>query len=317
MAKYGKRFALVLCLLALCVGMVSVTAFAVNYDPVTATIPVEVALTGTLPSTPDTFKVQLTADDPSYPMPADAVNGVAVLDFKGSGKDAFKITYDNLGVYTYTAKQLDIGNKDCYQDKGIYDITVYVVNNADYTAFDLTVVVCRQGETEKSDIRYSNRYANPTYAQLAATKTMDKKAPKDGAFQFELLDAAGVAVQTLTNTGSDVVFTPILCNEEGDFTYTIREVDGKNSKIIYDKNAYTAVIHVYKDTNGDYQCEVTYKLGDKVLDTAPAFANKTKPVTPATGDTANLALWGGIMVAALAAIVILLIAMKKKSQKAA
>jgi len=317
MAKNVKRFALVLCLLALCVGMMTMTALAVDYDPVTATIPVEVALTGTLPSTPDTFQVELKADDPAYPMPAGAVDGVAVMELVGSGTDSFNITFNNLGVYTYTVKQLDLGNKDCYQDKGIYDITVYVVNNADYTAFDLTVVVCRQGETEKSDILFQNRYANPTFAELSATKTMDKKVPKDGAFQFELLDAEGVAVQAVTNVGSDVVFTPILCNQEGEFTYTIREVAGTNSKIIYDKNAYTAVITVYKDANGDYQCEVAYKLNDTVLDAVPAFANKTKPVTPATGDNANMALWGGIMVAALAAIVVLLLTMKKKANKAA
>jgi LPXTG-motif cell wall-anchored protein len=46
-----------------------------------------------------------------------------------------------------------------------------------------------------------------------------------------------------------------------------------------------------------------------------AFANKTKPVIPQTGDNANLMLWAGLMVVALIAIVVILLAMKKKSKK--
>lgn len=325
MAKNVKRFALVLCLLAMCVGAASVTALAVDYDPVTATIPVEITLSGKLPEVPDTFQVELTADDPTFPMPVGSVDGVFTMDLaddpadekEGYMTDDLVIEFNDLGVYTYTLKQLDIGNEDCYQDTHTYRITAYAVNNEDYSGFDLTVVIYRDDENEKrDDIVFENRYANPTQAQFAATKTMDKKAPKDGAFQFELLDAEGVLVENVTNVGKDVTFTPIEYYKSGVYTYTIREVAGKNSKIIYDKNQYTVTVEVTKDDNGDYINTVTYSLKDKVLEDVPAFANKTKPIIPDTGDNANIALWGGIMVVALAAIIVLLLVMKKKPNKA-
>lgn len=323
MAKNLKRFALALCVLALCVSTLGVVCFAA-YAPVTATIPVEVALTGTLPEIPDTFQVELTADDPSFPMPAGAVNGVFVLDLTAdelnpngsSGK--LEMTYDKHGIYTYTVKQLDLGNEDCYQDTHTYKIIAQVVNNADYTAFDLIVVVYRDDQTEKrDDILFENRYANPTQAQIAATKTMDKKAPKDGAFQFELLDAEGVLVENVVNIAGDVIFTPIEYYKSGTYTYTLREVAGKNSKIIYDKNQYTVTVEVSKDENGDYQHTVTYSLKDKVLEDIPGFVNKTKPVIPQTGDNANLPLMLGIMAVVLIAIIIIVSALKKSGKKPA
>ena len=314
MTKMMKRFALVLCLVALCVGMMSVAALAA-YDPVTAEIPVHITLSGTLPETPDTFKVEMTADDPAFPMPEGAVDGVYVMELVGQSSGTLKITYDKLGVYSYTVKQLDIGNGDCYQDTHTYQVTAYVTNNEDYTGFDLAVIVVRDDSTEKrDDIIFENRYANPDYAQIVATKTMDKKTPKDGAFTFELLDAEGNVLQTVANDADgNVTFEPIYCYEIGTTTYTLREVAGTNKKIIYDKTEYTVVVDVTKDDNGDYVATVTYLKGEEAVEGA-AFANKTKPVVPQTGDAAYPLLWGGIMAAALLAIVVVLVSMKKKEK---
>lgn len=313
MTKMMKRFALVLCLVALCVGMMSVAVLAA-YDPVTAEIPVQITLSGTLPETPDTFQVEMTAADPTFPMPEGAVDGVYVMDLVGQSSGALKITYDKLGVYTYTVKQLPVANDDCYQDNPeVYEVSVFVTNNADYTAFDLVVAVhCNGSEEKVSDLIFANRYANPAYAQIVATKTMDKKAPKDGAFTFELVDAEGNVVQTVANDAEgNIIFEPIYCYEIGSTTYTLREVAGTNKKIIYDKTEYTVVVDVTKDDNGDYVATVTYLKGEDAVDAA-AFANKTKPVVPQTGDAAYPLLWGGIMAAALLAIVVVLVSMKKK-----
>ena len=311
-----KRFALVLCLVALCVSLLGVSALAVSYDPVTTTIPVEIALSGYLPEVPDTFKIQVTAEDPTFPMPEGAADGKYVMDMMGNATADFSITFDKHGVYTYTVEQLDIGNEDCYQDTHTYKVVAQVVNNEDFTGFSLIVVVYRDDQNEKrEDIIFENRYAMPTEVQVAATKTMDGKTPKDGAFQFELVDADGVAVQTVTNLGSDVIFEPIVCNKIGSTTYTLREVVGSNKKIIYDKTEYTVTVDVTKDDNGDYVGSVSYLKGESALMGTPAFANKTKPIVPNTGENANIMLWGGVMVVALVAIVILLIVMKKKTAK--
>lgn len=315
--KNMKRFALVLCLVALCVSLLGVTALAA-YEPVTAKIPVEISLSGLLPETADTFRVELTPADNTCPMPAGTVGGVYTMDLVGASAGTIEITFDKHGIYTYTAKQLPVDNADCYLDESTYKIVAQVVNNEDYTGFDLIVVIYRNDESEKPDvISFANRYAMPTEVQMSATKTMDKKVPKGGAFSFELVDKAGTVLDTAANDEfGAVTFLPISYYQSGTYTYTIREVKGTSKNIIYDATAYTAVVDVTKDENGDYTASVTYLKGEEAVDVA-AFANKTKPITPATGDTANMALWGGIMVAALAAIVVLLIAMKKKSQKAA
>lgn len=315
MTKMMKRFALVLCLVALCVGMMSVAALAA-YEPVTATVPVTVALSGTLPATPDTFQVELTAEEEGNPMPAGAVNGVYVLDVQGGTTAALNIEFSKLGVYNYTVKQLDLGNPDCYQDTHTYKVTAFVTNNADYSAFDLVIVVYRDDSTDKWDeIVFENRYANPDYVQIVATKKMDGKTPKDGAFTFELVDEAGAVVETVANDAKgDILFSSMICNKIGSTSYTLREVAGTDKKVIYDETEYTATVDVVKDDNGDYVGSVTYKQGVKDLEQAPNFANKTKPDTPNTGDDANMLLWGGIMVVALAGIVVLLLTMKRRKQ---
>lgn len=315
MTNFVKRFVLVLSLLALCVGLLGVTALAA-YEPVTATIPVEISLTGTLPEVPDTFQVEMTADEEGNPMPEGAVDGVYVLDLVGASSGTLDIQFSKLGIYNYTVKQLDLGNADCYQDTHTFKVTAYVTNNEDYTGFDLAVIVVRDDSTDKwDDIIFENRYANPDWVQIVATKTMDKKTPKEGAFTFELLDAEGNVVQTVANDAAgDVYFESMICNQIGSTTYTLREVVGTNKNIIYDKTEYTVTVDVVKDELGDYVGTVTYMQGVEEMEQCPNFANKTKPVVPATGDNANLLLWGGIMVVALCGIVVLLVAMKKKAQ---
>ena len=312
MAKILKRLARGLCVAVLCAAMMGTVAFAA-YEPVTATIPVEVKLSGTLPETPDTFQIEMKADDAAYPMPEGAVDGVYTLHMEGAGTTALNIVYDKLGIYSYTVRQLPLGNDDCYQDEGVYHITAYVTNNEDYTGFALTVAVYREGVEEKqSGIVYANRYANPTTAEIVATKTMDKKIPKDGAFTFELVDAEGNVVQSVTNVGENVFFEPIFCDEIGQTIYTLREKDGGKKSIIYDTTEYTVVLDVTKDDVGDYVATVTYLEGEEVLEgLVPAFANVT---APPTGDETDPLLLGGVMVAALAGIVVLLVAAKRKKK---
>ena len=316
MTNFMKRFALVLCLVALCVGFMGVTAFAA-YDPVTATIPVEITLSGYLPETADTFRVELTPADATCPMPEGTVDGVYVMDMVGASAGNIEITFDQHGIYTYTAKQLPVENEDCYLDESTYKIVAQVINNEDYTGFDLVVVIYRNDEAEKPDvISFANRYAMPTEVQITAAKTMDKKAPKDGAFSFELVDETGAVLETVANDEFGAVsFLPISYYKSGIYTYTLREVKGTDKNIIYDATEYTAVVEVAKDENGDYTAELSYLKGEEAVEEV-VFANKSKPIVPKTGDDADIMLWGGIMAAALIAIVVLLVAMKKKPAKA-
>lgn len=276
--------------IALCVCVLGVTAYAAS-DPVSATIEVNIALSGDLPDTPETFLVEMTPDKAGNPMPKDTQKGVYTLTFQGAASQKIQMSFARVGVYHYTVKQLSGGNGDCYQDFGVYHIAVYVTSD-DSQTLNLSVVLSREGvEDKQGKIIFSNRYATAAEATLGATKTLDKKTPKTGAFSFVLKNEKGEVLQTVQNVGRNVSFEPIVYTEAGTYTYTIAEVAGKNANIVYDRTQYTAEVTVGKDDEGNYQAKIVYKRSDKVLEGKPAFANKTKSGTPQTGDNAKLGLW--------------------------
>ena len=158
------------------------------------------------------------------------------------------------------------------------------------------MVLDREGVAEKQEeILFTNRYSMATQVSLGATVTLDKKPPKDEAFSFVLENEKGEVLQTVKNTAGMVAFSPMTFDSVGTYTYTMSEVDGKNEKIIYDRNRYTVIVTVVKDETGNYQATVTYQLSDKELDGQPAFVNKTKSPNPQTGDSNDLGFWVSMM----------------------
>lgn len=108
----------------------------------TVTIPVEMKLTGTKPNPAETYNIVI-ASDGAYPMPSGTTGSTYTLQITGEGKAAFSITYDTVGIYTYKIYQLvgENPNPKCHYDKTIYDVVVYVTNNADYTGLETTVCI--------------------------------------------------------------------------------------------------------------------------------------------------------------------------------
>lgn len=291
MAKFAKQFVRILWVIALCVCVLGVTAYAAN-DPVSATIEVNIALSGDLPDKSETFLVEMTPDKAGNPMPKDTQKGVYTMTFQGAASQKIQMSFDRVGVYHYTVKQLSGGNGDCYQDSGVYHIAVYVTSDGSSQTLNLSVVLSREGVEDKQEkIVFSNRYAAAAKATLGATKTLDKKTPKTGLFSFVLKNEKGEVLQTVGNVGRNVSFAPIVYTEVGTYTYTIAEVTGKNANIIYDRTQYTVEVTVEKDDEGNYVAKIVYKLSDKVLEDKPVFVNKTKSGTPQTGDNAKLGLW--------------------------
>lgn len=278
MKRNWKHLATVLCLVALCLALMSVTALAAK--PLTAQIPVQVELSGTLPQVAEKFQVELTAQEADAPMPAGTKDGVYIMTLTGESAGELVLSFDKLGEYHYTVRQLPGTNEDCYQDESVYHITAQVTNNAAYDGFNLSMAIRRNEEAQKREtIVFENRYANPNSVQIQAQKLMDGGMPKTGAFSFELVDAAGKVIQTVTNQGKAVTFDAISYNKAGTYTYTIREVPGKVTGIVYDETVYTAQVTVSKDDVGDYQTQLVYRKGEEQLENVPVFQNTAKPVT--------------------------------------
>lgn len=287
MAKFVMRIVLVLWVLALCVSMLGLTVCAAT-DPVSATIQVNTALSGSLPDKPESFVVEMTADQAGAPMPQGAEDGVYTMKLQGAASGKIQMSYDRVGVYSYTIRQLPNADADCVLDSGVYHATVYVTSGTRYDDLYASAVLTREGAADKQEqVVFSNRYASAVEVAFRATTTLDKKTPESARFTFQLKNGKDEVLQTVKNDGRNVVFEPLKFDKPGTYTYTITQVTGDDPKIIYDQTTYTAVVTVTKNADGEYQVQLTYKLADKVLEDEPHFANKTKSATPQTGDRTN------------------------------
>lgn len=311
MLKNMKRFALMLCVLVLCVSMLATVAFAA--ETATAHIPVKITLSGTLPEEPETFVIQLTPEKATNPMPEGTVDGVYTTEIVGEGAALIEIDYDKTGEYNYTVTQLAGSNENCTYCTDVYRITVFVTNSEN-GGLDATVVAYCNDADEKSEIIFPNEYADPDYVTIKVIKTMDGKTPADGAFSFVLIDEDGNAV-TVQNVGKDVVFPEMTFDEEGTYEFTLKEVIGNDETIGYDESVYKVVIEVVKNEEGDFEATVTYYKNGKAITGVPEFANVTiNPEIPETGDSNMVFFFAGAMVLAAAAILVVLLKMKRQKR---
>lgn len=138
----------VLLMTVLCTMLTAQTVSAAELPSVT--VPVEISLSGTLPSTPEEFVVKLVADDASYPMPEGAKDGVYTMIMTGAGTKNFPaIVYDKLGVYTYKIYQEPGSNEKCTYDTAKYELTVYITNAEDGSGLEATAVLYPETDGDK------------------------------------------------------------------------------------------------------------------------------------------------------------------------
>lgn len=130
---------------------------------------------------------------------------------------------------------------------------------------------------------FTNTY-NPeaTSVDISATKTLDGKTPKDGAYSFTMTantlgapmpaGATGTST-TASNVGTLVDFGHIVFRKPGTYFYTLKETAGTDSTISYDAHTIKARVDVSDPTGtGALVARVTYSPND-------AFVNSTKPGT--------------------------------------
>lgn len=317
MTNKMKRFFTAVMVLVLSISMFIIPAQAADYSP-TVEIPVSVALSGTLPTTAETFYIELKADNAAYPMPQGAANGVYTLPLSGAASGKLAIEYSRLGVYTYTISQKKGGNSNCFYDGSVYEMTI-AVTNAPGGGFQTNVAIYLKGSAnavKQDSVTFRNRYADPAKVDLSAIKTMDRKTPADKAFSFKLVDADGKLVERVYNVGQSVEFKTLNFDKAGTYVYEISEVTGLNYKISYDKSVYTVTIVVTQNAEGNYQAEVSYEKNDKEYEGTPRFANYTKDKkNPGTGDMFRMGLWVSLLVLSFAGLVVLVVFWLKKRKK--
>ncbi len=161
--------------------------------------------------------------------------------------------------------------------------------------------------------------------KLTAEKLMDGKYARGSKFSFVLKDETGKTVSTTKNDDGHIEFDSFYFSAPGTYAYTISEVKGTNSKIIYDAAVYKAVITVQEDES----YTVTYLRNGAEYNGLPRFLNKTKgssgsddpgdydPDNPKTGDDFPLTLVSIICGSSLCLLICLLLLWKnpKKEEK--
>ncbi len=167
-----------------CMMTMSLSAFAA--DDLGITIPVTISLSGTLPETAEDFTVKLTADDASYPMPEGADGNEYTMKITGADTKNFPvITYDELGVYTYTISQAAGENKKCTYDKMVYSLTVYVTNKEDGSGLEASAVLYPDTKGDKQACaEFKNQYEivtpTPTATSTPTPTPTKTPSPKTG-----------------------------------------------------------------------------------------------------------------------------------------
>lgn len=323
MSKKMKQFIIALMVIVMSVTILAVPAAAEGY---TASIPVEVRIDPNyIPAEKDTFEIQVTPGSTDFPMPAGCSNGIYKI--VGAGKGSLDFTLPGLGVYTYEISQVDRDrNDDCYVDDAVYDLTIYVINEntANPSQGDIVVQVTLKLRGDKNDpkpeeVLFVNKYAKPVQAAFAATKIYNDKTPKTDLFDFQLKNAKGELLQTVSNVGKNVNFKPIVFDEEGVYTYTISEVLNTRPGVIYDESVYKVTVTVTRDiaNKGNYEAKVTYEKSDKIVEADDVvFVNKSKTGgNPFTGDLFRMGLWISVMAISLVGILVLLVMWFKNKKK--
>lgn len=149
---------LALVMTVMCCMTLVLPAYAAELPGVS--VPVTISLSGTLPYPAEDFTVVLKADDTAYPMPEGAVDGAYSLTITGEDSENFPaITYDRVGVYTYTLYQVAGTNPKCTYDDTVYSLTVTISNREDYSGLEATAVLYPDSDEDKlPGAAFANQY---------------------------------------------------------------------------------------------------------------------------------------------------------------
>lgn len=302
MRKKLKQNARVLLLVIL--GLMMLTPAAMAAEHPTLKLSASVKLSGNLPEKSESFRIMLSADEVSNPMPEGSHDGTSTMIVQGGGTVTFpEITFYGIGTYHYTIWQQSGLNQLAKPDTAIYHVTVYITN-AENGGLEIGSVVYKKGETDKSsDLLFENIYPSSAKVQFRAVKTMDGKTPKDGKFTFQLTNEAGVVLQTKTNRGENVNFEEVSLHNTGKHIFYIREKKGSDSKVIYDESVYQVTVNV-KNIQGSHKASLSYAKYGKPYRGIPHFANRTAKdlVNTGTAQSALPLIGAGLVLGGVALI---------------
>ena len=171
----------------------------------------------------------LTANEFQFVLKDEKGNVVQTVGNTADGRVAFSnLSFEKPGTYTYTVEEVKGNNEDI-----IYDgmkATVSITVTRDGKALVSTV-------TNPKDTIFNNyvKELKPAKAKFVLTKVLAGRQLQDGEFSFVLKDEKGNVVQTVTNDAKgNINFDSINYDKPGVYYYTVKEVKGYESNVVYD-----------------------------------------------------------------------------------
>ena len=253
----------------------------------------------------DSFELCLRAAD-GTPMPDGAtaapVAGMKQVEKTVTSAEEFsfgEIKYEKPDKYTYYIAETTPAKSDPSWLGGVsyssaeYKVTVTVKDDG---KGNLTEPVVKMEQIYKDDgtatsqviddqiAVITNTYRpKETSVTLKATKHFTGGELAGSDFTFQLLDKDGSVVQTVQNEkDGKVAFAAIDYATPGDHDYTIKEVKGADSTVVYDAKGVKVHVKV-TDEKGELKATVTYD-GEKAV---PTFTN-TKPTADVTVEATKV-----------------------------
>ena len=171
----------------------------------------------------------LTANEFQFVLKDEKGNVVQTVGNTADGRVAFSnLSFEKPGTYTYTVEEVKGNNEDI-----IYDgmkATVSITVTRDGEALVSTV-------TNPKDTIFNNyvKELKPAKAKFVLTKVLAGRQLQDGEFSFVLKDEKGNVVQTVTNDAKgNINFDSINYDKPGVYYYSVEEVKGYESNVVYD-----------------------------------------------------------------------------------
>ncbi len=253
----------------------------------------------------DSFELCLRAAD-GTPMPDGAtaapVAGMKQVEKTVTSAEEFsfgEIKYEKPDKYTYYIAETTPAKSDPSWLGGVsyssaeYKVTVTVKDDG---KGNLTEPVVKMEQIYKDDgtatsqviddqiaVITNTYHPKETSVTLKATKRFTGGELAGSDFTFQLLDKDGSVVQTVQNEkDGKVAFAAIDYATPGDHDYTIKEVKGADSTVVYDAKGVKVHVKV-TDEKGELKATVTYD-GEKAV---PTFTN-TKPTADVTVEATKV-----------------------------
>ena len=187
--------------------------------------------------------------------------------------------FTKAGKYEYRVSEVDNGKTGITYSKEVYVVTVDVVDNNGQ--LQTTTTLKNTNGDIINHLEFVNIYEpQPTSVTLGAFKLLKNGELKAEQFSFQLKDKTGAVLETVSNQkDGTIVFNAITYDTIGTYQYTISEVQGNESNVMYDKTTYSVVVTVSDGLNGYLKAEVTYP------DKTAIFENIYLPPETSTEET--------------------------------